>query len=266
MAPPKKIDIDREMEDGAVMAVRYDPLSPDSTIEERAMILISVKALHDVKPSFWQALPLSCHMGIDMLYLTAEHYKHPVLDLATLLPSGGRNIMLETLTMDCDPESPRFGAPACTRNGGVMFKYREEAGYEMDKSLNTCLTSLEGYVTECLAAIKTAKADGGIEAAKNKYAEMGPTKFKRFFKEYRAQQGERHPGKGWGTIVCPVRVMGDACERCGAAGRGGGNDEGGSGGGEGENALQRCGKCRKVLYCDLVCQKEDWKAHKPFCQ
>ena len=153
MAPMKKINIDREMEDGAVMAVRYDPLSPNTTTEEKAIIFISVKALLDVKPSSWQALPLSSPMGVDLLYVTAEHCKHPVLDLAPLLPGGGRNIMLEMLTMNCDPESPRFGTPALTRKGGVIFKYREEAGYEMDKSLNTCLTSLEGYVTEVSSCV-----------------------------------------------------------------------------------------------------------------
>eukprot|EP01083_Nonionella_stella_P059146 154753_1 len=28
---------------------------------------------------------------------------------------------------------------------------------------------------------------------------------------------------------------------------------------------KRCGRCRKVRYCDRNCQKSDWKAHKPHC-
>ena len=34
----------------------------------------------------------------------------------------------------------------------------------------------------------------------------------------------------------------------------------------GENALQRCSKCKCVYYCDSKCQKLHWKAHKVECK
>ncbi|EEA06845.1 MYND finger domain-containing protein [Cryptosporidium muris RN66] len=30
--------------------------------------------------------------------------------------------------------------------------------------------------------------------------------------------------------------------------------------------LMRCGRCKKVLYCSVTCQKEDWKYHKRICK
>ncbi|KAF7361421.1 MYND-type domain-containing protein [Mycena sanguinolenta] len=33
----------------------------------------------------------------------------------------------------------------------------------------------------------------------------------------------------------------------------------------GEPAKQKCSRCSAVRYCDAVCQKEDWKIHRPLC-
>ncbi|KAJ6510595.1 hypothetical protein C8R45DRAFT_964605 [Mycena sanguinolenta] len=33
----------------------------------------------------------------------------------------------------------------------------------------------------------------------------------------------------------------------------------------GEPAKQKCSRCSAVRYCDAVCQKEDWKTHRPLC-
>ncbi|KAJ7485144.1 hypothetical protein B0H11DRAFT_1152028 [Mycena galericulata] len=33
----------------------------------------------------------------------------------------------------------------------------------------------------------------------------------------------------------------------------------------GDPAKQKCSRCRAVRYCDAVCQKEDWKGHRPLC-
>ncbi|KAK5169494.1 uncharacterized protein LTR77_005470 [Saxophila tyrrhenica] len=130
----------------------------------------------------------------------------------------------------------------------------------MDRSLNACLRSLEDYIKERLAVIKTTKANDGLEAAKKEYAKMTPMNFKIFLKQYRAEQAALYAGKGWNKILCPVKVSGDGCERCGAVPAAPGED------GHGGSRLLSCGKCRKVLYCNRACQKEDWKAHKPFCK
>ncbi|KAJ7021435.1 hypothetical protein C8F04DRAFT_1402931 [Mycena alexandri] len=34
----------------------------------------------------------------------------------------------------------------------------------------------------------------------------------------------------------------------------------------GEPAKQKCSRCGAVRYCDAVCQKEDWKNHRPLCK
>ncbi|KAJ6516791.1 hypothetical protein C8R47DRAFT_1313162 [Mycena vitilis] len=33
----------------------------------------------------------------------------------------------------------------------------------------------------------------------------------------------------------------------------------------GEPAKQKCSRCGAVRYCDAVCQKDDWKSHRPLC-
>ncbi|KAJ7119644.1 hypothetical protein C8R44DRAFT_706503 [Mycena epipterygia] len=33
----------------------------------------------------------------------------------------------------------------------------------------------------------------------------------------------------------------------------------------GDPAKQKCSRCGAVRYCDAVCQKEDWKTHRPLC-
>ncbi|KAJ6524444.1 hypothetical protein DFH09DRAFT_1372184 [Mycena vulgaris] len=34
----------------------------------------------------------------------------------------------------------------------------------------------------------------------------------------------------------------------------------------GDPAKQKCSRCGAVRYCDPVCQKEDWKSHRPLCK
>ena len=35
--------------------------------------------------------------------------------------------------------------------------------------------------------------------------------------------------------------------------------------GQKEKKLKRCGKCRRVYYCSVKCQRADWKEHKKVC-
>lgn len=44
-------------------------------------------------------------------------------------------------------------------------------------------------------------------------------------------------------------IVVDPCDACGKLG-----------------ASMRCGNCKCVYYCDQICQKRDWKAHKPTCR
>ena len=33
-----------------------------------------------------------------------------------------------------------------------------------------------------------------------------------------------------------------------------------------ECELLKCSRCKEVYYCDVVCQKADWKEHKKSCE
>lgn len=56
-----------------------------------------------------------------------------------------------------------------------------------------------------------------------------------------------HPSVG-DFSVYPVH-RGDACWQCGSGG----------------DTLLRCSKCHTALYCDAICQRLDWPAHKGAC-
>lgn len=34
----------------------------------------------------------------------------------------------------------------------------------------------------------------------------------------------------------------------------------------GKEGNKRCSKCKKVFYCSIKCQKDDWKDHKVICK
>jgi hypothetical protein len=36
--------------------------------------------------------------------------------------------------------------------------------------------------------------------------------------------------------------------------------------GEQEAVLRLCGNCRSVVYCDVECQRANWREHKKFCK
>lgn len=112
------------------------------------------------------------------------------------------------------------------------------------------------FINERFAAIKAALAGpGGMVQAIEEYEKLTPQAFRALFKKYRAEQEGVYPGKGWKAIECPVTPSMANCETCGKA------EDAVAGG----NALQQCGRCKKVRYCGKGCQAEDWKAHKPFC-
>lgn len=35
---------------------------------------------------------------------------------------------------------------------------------------------------------------------------------------------------------------------------------------EGDERLKECSRCKRVCYCDVNCQKKDWKKHKSICK
>lgn len=74
-------------------------------------------------------------------------------------------------------------------------------------------------------------------ASKTFNAEVTPEKFVEFWNAH------SWPGEG-GAKECPVTL---GCKACG------------------KEARLRCGKCGVVKYCDAVCQKTDWSAHKKVC-
>jgi len=205
--------------------------------------------------SAWQTLPMATRLGVDLVFITKTEFAgHPTKNILAICneTSNERNITLEVLTIDCDPESTTFGQSTKKVRGAVLFKLRDA---EKWSPASEPLDAFELFIKDRLALIKAALKDQGMEAAKAEYAKMCPKEFKKVFKQWRAAQAEKWKGKGWEKKQCAVKIDGDACEACGTDG---GKAEG--------TALMRCGKCRKVLYCSRDCQVEDRKAHKPFCR
>lgn len=48
----------------------------------------------------------------------------------------------------------------------------------------------------------------------------------------------------------PAGAIGECCAKCGA---------------QGKPKLLVCSRCKKIKYCSALCQKADWKRHKPLC-
>jgi hypothetical protein len=53
-----------------------------------------------------------------------------------------------------------------------------------------------------------------------------------------------------------AKVVGKDATQCGCCGRS--RADAGS--------LMKCGRCKQVSYCNVDCQKADWKTHKPVCK
>lgn len=245
---PTSAQIDRMMNGPSGQAIIYHPHSP-SSLPEKTKILIGLNTVN-VARSAWKALRLASSLGVDLVYITKSDSDHTVFAIEPF-----RNTMIEILTTDCDPESAGFGEADQRIDGAVLFKFgdRNEGDMVSKGRLGKApLDSLELFISERLEAIRAARAKGDLELAKQEYAKMTPVEFKKFFKHYRAGQAAEFKGMGWEKQVCPVKVEGELCENCGAEK-------------DGERALMRCGKCKRVMYCGRECQAEDWKAHKPFC-
>ena len=195
----------------------------------------------------WQPLPYTSRLGVEILFAAPTTSESPLFTIA-----ADTNATLETLTRECNPSSPSFGNPERTSSSGVAFKFADDSK-AMSKAV---LEPLVMFINERFTAIKTALAglEGMVQAIKE-YEKLTPQAFRVLFKKHRADQENAYPRKGWKAIECPVAPSMTNCETCGKA------EDAVAGG----NALQQCGRCKKVRYCGKACQAEDWKAHKPFC-
>ncbi|KAK0903648.1 hypothetical protein LTR02_007463 [Friedmanniomyces endolithicus] len=219
-------------------------LHPPTHINEPAGYIVIPTGTLPLHESAWQPLPLASRLGIDILYAKPERSNHPVFEC-----EGGPNTTLAVLTLDCDPNSASFGTSARTVEGAVAFRYPDPR-QQLGKGV---LQPLESFITEGLTRIKNAMSGPtGIVGAKEEYEKLTPQAFKTVWKAYRAEQAVLYPGMGWRKLECPVTLSGARCEGCGREAD--------------ASVLMRCGRCKKVLYCDSGCQKKDLKAHhKAFC-
>jgi len=178
----------------------------------------------------WQPLPCNSKLGVKILYAAPTTSESPLFTIA-----ADTNATLETLTMDCNPSSPSFGTPGRTPSTGVAFKFADDRK-TMTKAI---LEPLVMFINERFTAIKTALAGpGGIVQAIEEYEKLTSQAFRVLFKKYRAEQDSKWPSKGWKAIECPVVPSMTHCEACGKV-------EGAVAEG---NALQQCGRCKKVRY------------------
>ncbi|KAK4954454.1 hypothetical protein LTR10_007885 [Elasticomyces elasticus] len=223
-------------------------IPPPTHIQEQTAYIVIKTELLKLPKNTWQPLPLVSRLGLDLLYAKPDLKDNPMFSL------GGPNTTLAALTLECDPNSPSFGKSTRTPMGGVAFRYANK----VEQLGQSVLEPLEWFITERLADIKSALAGPeSIAAATAEYEKLGPQAFKMVFKKHRAEQRRLYPdpSMGWAKLECPVVVTVPSCEACGKM-------EDTSDGGQ---AMMRCGRCKKVLYCGKDCQEEDWKAHKPFC-
>lgn len=196
----------------------------------------------------WQPLPYNSKLGVEILYAAPTTSESPLFTIA-----AAKNATLETLTLDCNPSSPSFGNSERTSSTGAAFKFADDS-MTMGKAV---LEPLVMLINERFTAINTALAGpGGMDQAMKEYEKLTSQAFRMLFKKYRAEQGETYPNMGWKKIECPVAPSMSNCETCGKA------RDAVAGG----NAMQVCGRCKKVRYCGKGCQVEDWEAHKPFCR
>ena len=195
----------------------------------------------------WKPLPCASKLGIEILYAAPTTSESPLFTIA-----ANTNATLETLTLDCNPSSLSFGNPERTSSSGAAFKFADDS-MTMSKAV---LEPLVMFINERFTAIKTALAGPtGMAQAIKEYEILTPQAFRVLFKKHRADQDIAYPGMGWKAIECPVAPSITNCESCGKT------EDMLAGG----NAMQQCGRCKKVRYCGKGCQVEDWKAHKPFC-
>jgi hypothetical protein len=232
----------KRMTGGRQVIVVIHPPAP----EDVAHVVVGQEMLK-LPGNEWQPLPYTSKLGVEILYAAPTTSELPLFTIA-----GDRNATLETLTLDCNPSSPSFGNPERTSSTGVAFKFADDSK-TMSKAV---LEPLVMFINERFTAIKSALGGpGGMVQAIQEYEKLTPQAFRALFKKYRADQESAYPGKGCKAIECPVAPSMANCETCGKA------DDAVAGG----NALQQCGRCKKVRYCGKDCQMEDWKAHKPFC-
>lgn len=214
--------------------------------EDTSYVVVGQEVL-GIPGNEWQPLPYNSKLGVDILYAAPTTSESPLFTIA-----AATNATLETLTLDCDPSSPSFGNHERTSSSGVAFKFADNSK-TMGKAV---LEPLVMLINERFTAIKTALAGpGGMVQAIKEYEKLTPQAFRMMFKKYRADQEIAYPGKGWKAIECPVAPSMTNCETCGKA------EDAVAGG----NAMQRCGRCKKVRYCNRDCQVKDWPAHQPFC-
>jgi hypothetical protein len=227
---PTAAQLKRMTGGGPQAIVSIHPPAP----EDITHVAVGQKML-ELSANEWRPLPNTSKLGVEMLFAAPTTSELPLFTIA-----ADTNATLETLTLDCNPSSPSFGTPGRTSNTGVAFKFADDSK-TMSKAV---LEPLVMFINERFAAIKTALAGpGGMAQAIEEYEKLTSQSFRVLFKKYRADQESAWPGKGWKAVECPVAPSMTNCETCGKA-------ENAVAGG---NALQQCGRCKKVRYCGKGC-------------
>lgn len=185
----------------------YSSRTSDGPVEMGSSQVL-LNGIKKVEPSHWQPLPHPARLGVGLVYITKDSKSGPLKYFG-----DERNLLIETLTTDCDPASPDFGKPASKADGGVLFKFDPNPP-GTDKLIALPLLALDFFIRGALADIKTALEQEGLEAAQELNANMTPVMFKTFFKQYRANEAKRCRGKGREKVVCPAIIEYEHCENC----------------------------------------------------
>jgi hypothetical protein len=161
---PNNEQLDRLVGKDSVLVVFY-------RADEQMGMVTAIDTIQ-VADTAWKSLALPGRLGVGMLWVATEE-STTLWDFSpntfSSVIGDQPNKMLETLTLNCDPEAEDFGEATDKVRGGVVFKFREP-GLRMG---NAQLGALESFIEERVKSIKAVLASEGLDAAKKEYANMG---------------------------------------------------------------------------------------------
>lgn len=236
---------------------------------------------------YWKPLPLTAKLGIPLRFASLYGEEFPLEE----------NESLDILSLDCDPDSDRFGE-SVHFSGTVVVVAREDRTDLLPKQMRTIF---EFLVLELQPLIEygrevedsaTVEEEYGKGKGKGKMAQI-------HIRSVEAESDSENINDKPGQVVDPAMSNGRATKQRAEVAVARITPENFAAyfnsvkqaaddptwkvvkcplqdvlvcercevdDGAGERALLRCGACKCVYYCSADCQREDWRDHKAACK